>query len=93
MNREALRIQAINDSAEELNRAIRLHPPMRGPHEGYALILEELEELWEEIKRKTIDRDRMRREAVQVAAMAMRFVADVCCAPETPEASKQPQKG
>lgn len=62
---------------EELVRAMVLHAPMRGPHEGYAVILEELEELWQEIKMKKPDLGRIRTEAVQLAAMAARFVADL----------------
>jgi|GEM_PF-5944413 len=57
---------------------MRCHKPLRSAHEGYAVILEELDELWEEIKRKDRDKKRMRAEAVQVAAMATRFLIDVC---------------
>jgi hypothetical protein len=31
-------------------RARQKHAPMHGPHEGYAIILEELDELWSEVK-------------------------------------------
>lgn len=68
----------VNECSAELSRAMRKHGPMRGAHEGYAVILEELDELWDEIKRQKIDPEAMRKEAIQVAAMAMRFVADVC---------------
>lgn len=63
--------------ALELERAVGLHPPMASAHEGYAVILEEVEELWDEVKMRKQDHERMRREAVQVAAMAMRFLIDV----------------
>ena len=46
-------------------------------HEGYAVILEELDELWHEIK-KNGDKANMRDEAIQVAAMGFRFVVDCC---------------
>lgn len=36
--------------AHSLKKARDKHAPMRGPHEGYAVILEELDELWDEIK-------------------------------------------
>jgi hypothetical protein len=54
--------------------------PMTSPHQGYALILEELDELWDHVKQKEGKRDlnRMRDEAIQVAAMALCFVADLC---------------
>ena len=69
---------ALNEAGVELTRAMAKHGPMRGAHEGYAVILEELDELWEEVKRQKPDMSTMRKEALQVAAMALRFVADVC---------------
>ena len=63
---------------DELAKAQAKHAPMHGPHEGYAVILEELDELWDEVKAQHQDRDRMRKEALQVAAMALRFIVDVC---------------
>jgi hypothetical protein len=63
----------------ELDRARRCFPPFNTAHEGYAILLEEVEELWAEIKanQQTPGRDtRMRREAIQVAAMALRFLVD-----------------
>lgn len=50
---------------------------MNTPHEGYAVILEELDELWVEIKKKKPDTQEMRKEAIQVAAMAVRFIEDL----------------
>lgn len=69
---------AVNEAAAELARAQAKHGPMHGPHEGYAVILEELDELWEEVRAQKHDKDAMRKEALQVAAMAIRFVVDVC---------------
>lgn len=54
-----------------------MHNPIAGRHEGYAVILEELDELWEECKQKRPDPSRMRAEAIQVAAMALRFAVDL----------------
>jgi hypothetical protein len=53
---------------------------MNGPHEGYAVILEELDELWDLVKAypKRASTDDMRPEAIQIAAMAVRFVLNVC---------------
>lgn len=64
--------------AEALEKAEAKHAPMRGPHEGYAVILEELDELWDEVKRQPIDPAAMRKEALHVGAMAARFLKDVC---------------
>ena len=61
----------------EFRRASAKHPPMQSAHEGYAVLLEEVDELWAEIK---ADRGRTHAallEAIQVAAMGMRYVADL----------------
>ena len=71
-------MDAANCALNELLRATRLHGPMRGTHEGYAVILEEVDELWDEVKKKHPDKAMLREEAIQVAAMALRFVVDVC---------------
>lgn len=48
-------------------------------HEAYAVILEEVDELWTEIKKnqKVYDLDAQRKEAIQVAAMCMRLVTEL----------------
>lgn len=68
---------AAKDAVDELVSAQVKFGPFASTHEGYAVILEELDELWGEIKRNG-SRERMRAEAIQVAAMAMRFVEDLC---------------
>jgi len=35
----------------ELERAVNKHGPMGSPHEGYAVIAEELDEMWDRVKR------------------------------------------
>lgn len=54
--------------------------PFQSPHEGYAVILEEMDELKEHVWRNQTKRDieAMTKEAIQVAAMAVRFIHDVC---------------
>lgn len=66
-------------AANECEVALKLHTPMNSPHEGYAVILEEVDELWELVKghHSESDRDRMKKEAIQIAAMAIRFVGEV----------------
>lgn len=68
---------ALADIGEEYLRAAKMYPPMNSAHEGYAVIKEEFEELWEEIRLKNPNRDNMKVEATQVGAMALRFLVDV----------------
>jgi glutamyl-tRNA reductase len=65
--------------AAELVHARSLHAPMNSAHEAYSVILEELEEFWEEVKKKRQSRDpeKMRRELIQIAAMAIRASSDL----------------
>lgn len=86
-------MSVLNEVQSELAKARATHTPMSGHHEGYAVILEEMDELWVECKSNThakntpeverpalreAKRLRMRKEALQVAAMAVRFIEDVC---------------
>ncbi len=59
----------------ELIRATSKHGPMRSAHEGYAVLKEEVDELWDDVKANNHRGAVI--EAVQVAAMAARFVLDV----------------
>jgi hypothetical protein len=63
----------------ELRSAVKAHGPMKSMHEGYAVILEEMDELWEHVrlKEKLRKKKDMREEAIQIAAMAVRFVIDL----------------
>lgn len=65
---------------EELDRARAKHPrPFASPHEGYAIIAEEVDELWEQVRKKERKHDlpHMRHELIQIAAMCLRFIEDV----------------
>lgn len=70
----------LGDVLAELDSAQANFPPMNSAHEGFAILKEEVDELWEEIRAKQGARDleAMEKEAIQVAAMAVRFVVDVC---------------
>jgi ADP-dependent phosphofructokinase/glucokinase len=67
---------------EEVQRARNLYTAFNSNHEGYATLLEELDELWDEIKKNKPREwtEEMRKEAIQVAAMAVRFIYDRCTA-------------
>ena len=69
----------LNVINKELDSAIDKFPSFKSPHEGYAILLEEVDELWEEIKKSKLSSDRiqMRKEAIQVATMAIRFLEDL----------------
>ena len=62
----------------EIDQSRRQHGVFSGSHEGYAVILEEVEELWEQVKRKERDFKKMEKECIQIAAMAIKFIEDVC---------------
>ena len=78
--------------AAEIRRARTKHAPMRGAHEGYAVLLEEVDELWDEVKRSKPDLAAMRKEAVQVGAMALAFALEVCDAALLSRRTETPQK-
>jgi len=48
-------------------------------HEFYGVLLEEIEELWDEIKKndQSRDFDKMRKEAVQCIAVILRFIKQI----------------
>ena len=73
-------IEAIKLIEAELKSAYSKFPPFKSSHEGYAVILEELDELWDEIKndKKPGSQQRQKDEAIQVAAMAIKFINDLC---------------
>jgi len=70
----------LSEIAKEYQRADMKFEAFHSAHEGFAVLLEEVNELWDEIKlRKEARRPgAMRREAIQVAAMALRFILEVC---------------
>ncbi|KKN56949.1 hypothetical protein LCGC14_0566710 [marine sediment metagenome] len=66
---------------EEYLRACRKFDSFHNAHEGYAVLLEEVDELWMAIKlnQRIPYRDKhIREEAIQVCAMALRLIWDCC---------------
>ncbi len=74
-------MQYILDEVEtECKRAIVLYERFHNAHEGFAVLLEEVDELWDAVKMKQSNPERnkkIREEAIQVAAMAIRLIKDV----------------
>jgi hypothetical protein len=62
----------------EMIKARNKHGPFASLHEAYAVILEELDELWEEVRKKREDRhlERVITEAIHVAATALRLACE-----------------
>jgi hypothetical protein len=65
--------------AEELNDCRGKHKPINSCHEGYAVLLEEVEEFWVEVMKKRSKRDKQKllMELVQIATVAQRVAEDL----------------
>lgn len=70
-------LDAIGD---EVKRAEKLHKPINSLHEGYAVIAEEMDEFWDQVKLRSEKRDpvSVRTELIQTAAMCVRTILNVC---------------
>jgi hypothetical protein len=77
--------RAHDDIMEEYVRARKTFGSFASPHEAYAVLLEEMDELWEEVKANKgeprLRRMKMRREAMQIGAMALAFMHECCLPP------------
>lgn len=75
----APRVDALFAIADEIThetvRAMSKFPPFNSPHEGWAVVMEEVDEMWDEVKAN--DLDRSIEEAIQVGAMALRYVLEM----------------
>jgi len=72
-------LQALKQILKEYVLAKINFKPFHSAHEGYAVLLEEVDELWEEVKVNQTKREagKMGKEAIQVASMALRFLVDI----------------
>ena len=72
--------EALRLIESEYDHATQKHNPFVSAHEGYAVILEELDELKAEVFKRSDKREKYRltAEAKQVSAMALRFLVDLC---------------
>lgn len=69
----------IRAAIHELSQATSNWPPFNSAHEGFAVLKEEVDELWQHVKTNQTKRDlvAMQKEAIQCAAMALRFAIEV----------------
>jgi glycyl-tRNA synthetase beta subunit len=84
--KEAIKSDFLNNVDEECEHARSLHKPLASLHEAYAVLLEEVDEFWDEVKvnpTKLSHEARearvinIRKELLQIAAMCLRTVMDV----------------
>jgi hypothetical protein len=77
---DKLLADAARDAFTEAATATRNWPPMNSAHEAFAILLEEVEELKEHVFMNQRNRvlSNMRSEAIQVAAVALRFASECC---------------
>ncbi len=72
----------LDEIALEAQQAADKFAPFNSAHEGFAVLLEEVDELkaevWKNPSRNPDRAEKMRKEAIQVGAMALRFLTDVC---------------
>jgi NTP pyrophosphatase (non-canonical NTP hydrolase) len=62
---------------KELARARSKHPEKQTSlHEGYGVLLEEVDEVWDLVKSQAPSKDSLLKELIHVAAMAQRFAED-----------------
>ncbi|GAA3175934.1 hypothetical protein [Rhodococcus baikonurensis] len=66
---------ALAETRAEVACAVAKYPPFNSSHEGYAVLKEEVDELWDDVKANNVEHSI--EEAVQVAAMAIRYITDM----------------
>lgn len=67
----------ISEVRAEFFRATKKFGSYNSSHEGYAVIHEELDELWDEVKANKGYTEEAMAEAIQVAVTAIRYVYDL----------------
>jgi len=72
----------------ELERATTKFDRFNSAHEGWAIIREELDELWEHVKGNTGTDEAAMTEALQIATMALRYIYDLGEAPLPDETAR-----
>lgn len=74
-------MDARNKVYDEFWRSMEKHPNFNSHHEAYSVILEEMDEYWEEVKKggsHPRSPEALRAELIQVAAMALKGLVSLC---------------
>lgn len=71
--------KSAGEALDEAKRAAARFPPFSSAHEAFMVLYEEVDELWEEVRKNPTKGEprRIRFEAMQVAAMALRMMVEV----------------
>lgn len=83
-----LKIKFSSRILDEYDRAAEIHPSLHSLHEAYAVLLEEMDELWQLIKIKPYRIKQIQTEAIQVGAMALRLLVD-CIGEDDAESTEE----
>lgn len=79
MEADYARARFVRTMLDEMCSAREKFPPFHSTHEGFAVLKEEVDELWDCVKQKNRgNSDDMLRECVQIAAMAACFACELC---------------
>lgn len=72
--------KTIRQIIPDYNQAILKNPPFNSPHEGWAVLKQGVDQLWEEVKKNKNSRsiESMRKEATFIGATVMRFLIELC---------------
>ena len=72
--------EALKQIENEFLRASDLYPDLHSNHEAYAVIKEEVDELWDAIKKHkgTKGNNQIKAELIQVGAMVVRYLNNLC---------------
>jgi hypothetical protein len=72
--------EALKQIENEFLRASDLYPDLHSNHEAYAVIKEEMDELWDEIKKSkdVKGNNQIRHELIQIGAMVVRYLENLC---------------
>ena len=71
-------LNALRVSQDGADKGRKKYGIFNSYHEGYAVILEEMDELWDEVKKKAPNTDEIQEEAIHAAAMLLRFLRELC---------------